>query len=73
MNNLTIKQKQTLEAIEYFIKQNNYPPTLRELSKLLKCDINTAFKKLMILEEKEYIKTTPSRARSIVILKGEDN
>jgi repressor LexA len=66
---LTIKQKQTLEAIVYFINTNGYPPSLRELAELLKCDINTVFKKLMILEEKGYIKTTPSRARSIIILK----
>lgn len=69
---LTIKQKQLLEAIEYFINKNGYPPTNRELATLLKCDVNTVFKKLLILEEKGYIKTTPSRARSIKILRGED-
>lgn len=67
---LTIKQKQTLEAIEYFINKNGYPPTNRELAILLKCDVNSVFKKLMLLEEKGHIKTTPSRARSIVIMKG---
>ncbi len=66
---ITIKQKQVLEAIEYLIHKNGYPPTNRELATLLKCDVNTVFKKMMILEEKGYIKTTPSRARSIIILK----
>ncbi len=72
MNKLSIKQLQLLEAIQYFINKNGYPPTINELSILLKCDKNTVFKKLMILEEKDYIKTTPSRARSIVVLRGEE-
>lgn len=69
MRKLSIKQKQVLEAIEFFINKNNYPPTLRELANMLKCDTRPVFEKLMVLEEKGYIKTTPSRARSIVILK----
>lgn len=70
MSKLTIKQKQILEAIAYFINTNGYPPTNRELATLLKCDVNTVFKKLMILEEKGYIKTTNGKARSIVVMKG---
>lgn len=69
MRKLSIKQKQVLEAIEFFINKNNYSPTLRELACMLKCDTRPVFEKLMALEEKGYIKTTPSRARSIVILK----
>lgn len=59
-----------MEAIAYFINTNGYPPTNRELATLLKCDVNTVFKKLMILEEKGYIKTTNGKARSIVVMKG---
>lgn len=70
MTKLTIKQKQTMEAIAYFINTNGYPPTNRELAKLLNCDVNTVFKKLMILEEKGYIKTANGKARSIVVMKG---
>lgn len=69
---LTIKQKQTLEAIEYFINKNGYPPTNRELAILLKCDVNSVFKKLMLLEEKGYIKTTNGKARTIKITRGVD-
>lgn len=69
---LTIKQKQVLEAIQYFIHKNGYPPTLKELATLLKCDVNTVFKKMLILEEKGYIKTTNGKARSIKVIRGED-
>lgn len=71
MNNLSIKQLQVLEAIEYFTNKNGYPPTNRELATLLKCDVNTIFKKLMILEEKGYIKTEHGKARSIRVIKDE--
>ena len=73
MNKLSIKQKQVLEAIQYFINIHNYPPTNREIANILKCDVNTVFKKLMILEDKGYIKTTNGKSRSIVILRGVDD
>lgn len=70
MKKISIKQLQTLEAIEYFINENGYPPTIKELSKLTKNKSeSTVFNKLMILEDKGYIKTKPGCARSIVVLK----
>lgn len=71
MSNLTIKQKIVLEAIEYFINENGYSPTVQEL-----CDLTgnkskaTVFNKLMQLEEKGYISTKNGKARTIKILKG---
>lgn len=70
MSNLTIKQKILLEAIEYFINENGYSPTIQEL-----CDLtgdkskNALFNKLMQLEEKGYISTKNGKARTIKILK----
>lgn len=73
MNNkqvLTIKQKMVLEAIEYFINENNYPPTIKEICKMLKFKYpNSAFNILIILEKKGYISTNSGKARSIKILK----
>ena len=66
---LTIKQKMLLEAIEWFINEYGYSPTNRELANLLECDVNTVFKKLLILEDKGYIKTQNGRARTIQIIK----
>lgn len=70
---LTIKQKQLLECIEWFIKENTYPPTVKELAKLLKSDNKAVFEKLMILEKEGYIKTTAGKSRSIVVLRGVEN
>lgn len=72
MKKLTIKQKQVLEAIEWFISKNGYSPTLSELAMLLKCSTRPVFEKLMILEEKGYISTINGKARTIKILKGCD-
>lgn len=67
---LTIKQKMLLEAIEWFINENGYSPTIEELCKLTGNKSKaTVFDKLMILEEKGYIKTTSGKARSIVVMK----
>lgn len=66
---LTIKQKMVLEAIEWYIKKYGYSPTNRELANLLRCDVNTVFKKLLILEDKGYIKTKNGQARTIQIVK----
>lgn len=71
---LTIKQKMTLETIEWFIKEYGYSPTCRELTKILKFKhINSVFNILLILEEKGYIKTQNGRARTIQVLRGVDS
>lgn len=72
MKKLSVKQKQVLEAIQYFIDKNGYSPTLREIASILKCDTRPVFEKLMILEEKGYIKTTNGKSRSIVVLRSVD-
>lgn len=69
-NKLTVKQKMVLEAIKWYINKYGYSPTNRELANILKCDVNTVFKKLLILEDKGYIKTQNGRARTIVVLRG---
>lgn len=66
---LTIKQKMLLEAIEWFINEYGYSPTVRELANILKSDVRPVFEKLLILEDKGYIKTKNGRARTIQIIK----
>ena len=69
MKTLSIKQKMLLEAIDWYIKENGYSPTFRELADLLDSDVNSVFKKALVLEEKGYITTVPSKARTIKIIK----
>lgn len=70
---LTIKQKMTLEAIEWFINEYHYSPSIKELANILKCSSSTIFEKLIILENKGYIKTQNGRARTIQVLRGVDS
>lgn len=71
MNTLSIKQLQLLEAIEYFINQNGYSPTYEEIAQMLKCKKQSIFKRVMLLEEKGYIKTEYSKARSIRVIRND--
>lgn len=70
MEKLSIKQKQTLEAIEWFIDRKGFSPTFQELAYILDCNICTVFKKIIILEQKGYISTERHKKRTIRILKG---
>lgn len=67
MNKLTIKQQMVLECIKWYISNYQVSPTIRELAHLLKSDPHSVFEKIMILEEKGYIKTTNGKARSIIL------
>jgi len=70
---LTTKQKELLQAIEYFINENSYSPTVRELGKMLgNSSPSTIQSKLFELERKKYISTVPGKYRTIKILKSYD-
>ena len=73
MKDLTIKQAMLLEAIDYFINQNGYSPTIRELSSILNVDIKPVFEKLIVLENKGYITTVNGKARTIRVIKHIEN
>ena len=70
--NLTTKQQLILDFLKKEIKQNGYPPTVREI-----CDAvglsstSTVHAHLETLERKGYIRRSPTKNRSIEIL--EDN
>lgn len=70
MKKLSIKQKITLEAIEWFINRNGYSPTFQELANILDCNVSTVFKKVILLEEKGYISTISGKKRTMKVLKG---
>ena len=72
MKKVSIKQLQVLEAIEYYIKENDISPTYREIADLLECDVRQVFEKIIILEKKGYLSTKNGKARTIRVLKGLD-
>ncbi len=70
MNNLTKKQAQLLECINYFIKKHGYSPTVRELCKL--CELSstaTIHVHLKNLVDKGYITYIPNASRTIRVIK----
>tara|TARA_R110000823_G_scaffold173220_1_gene305560 strand:+ start:182 stop:397 length:216 start_codon:yes stop_codon:yes gene_type:complete len=71
MKGITIKQDIVLEAVKYFIKENGFSPTITELKGILDySSANSVVNFLTALERKGYIKRTPNKARSIVILQA---
>jgi SOS-response transcriptional repressor LexA len=67
---LTRKQKIVLEAIEYFIKEKGYAPTIREIAEMTETTVGPTFQKVFILEKEGYISTDNGKARTIKVLKS---
>ena len=70
MTKLTIKQKMVFEAIEWFINEHGYSPTIREISGLLRSDVHAVFEKVLVLEKRGYISTVSGKSRTIKILRS---
>lgn len=64
-----MKQKILLDAIEWFINENGYSPTVSELAEMLEQTRHTVHEKLIQLEMKGYITTTPGKSRTIRVIK----
>ena len=71
---LTEKDKIAYSAISKFIKENGYPPSVRELCKIMgKSSTATIKYRLKSLEQKGFIKTTSGAKRTIRILNGAEH
>ena len=68
MVKLTTKQKVVLEAIEWFIEQNGFPPTIRDIAELTNTTTHPTHEKIRNLEEKGVISTQNGKVRSIRVL-----
>ncbi len=63
---LTQKQKQTLDYIKNYIKENEYSPTLEEIKKRFKLSsISAIHERIETLKSKGYLNKVENRARSI--------
>ena len=66
---LTEKQQVVYDLVKQEIKANGFPPSVREICKLLNLkSTSTVHMHLTSLERKGYIKHSPSKSRSIEIL-----
>jgi len=73
MQGLTDRQKQVQRTIYELYQQKGHPPTVREIGKKLGLKSScTVQRHLDALEKKGYIKRSPTKARSIEIVKSED-
>lgn len=72
MTTLTDRQQQALHALEEWITEHGYAPTVREFAGVLGVTVNAATSQLVALEAKGAIKRWPGKARAISIVGDED-
>jgi repressor LexA len=68
MTDLTARQKEVLEFIETFIRENPYPPTIREIASFFEMSVKGAYDHLKALERKGRIRAGSGRSRKIEII-----
>ncbi|MGP1368657.1 MAG: transcriptional repressor LexA [Treponema sp.] len=68
MKQITDRQKEVFVFIENFTKENNYPPTVREISQHFEISLRAVQDHISALQKKEFISTEQKRSRSIRIL-----
>ncbi len=68
---LTNRQRDVATFITTFIKQNSYPPSVREVAEHFSFSVKAAHDHLKALEAKRVIRTTPGSSRSIEIIAEE--
>lgn len=66
---LTRKQEESYQCIVRFTEEHGFPPTIRELMKLLGvASTSTVFLRIKQLEKSGYIRRVPASPRAIEIL-----
>jgi repressor LexA len=69
MKDLTEKQFSILEYIQNYIREQGYPPTIREIGDQFEITAKGAYDHLKAIEKKGYIKCEKNRSRAIELLK----
>lgn len=67
-NDLSPRQRETLDWVKNFIHAKQMPPTVREIGEAFGIKGSSVFDLLRALERKGYITREPRKARSIVVL-----
>lgn len=65
---LTPKQRETLDWIVQFIREQGMPPTVREIGKAFGIKSSSTFQRLQTLENKGVLKRGPLGARSLKVM-----
>lgn len=64
---LTQRQRETLEWVKNFIRENGMPPTVREIGAAFGIKSSSVFDLLTVLERKGYLRRGDRRARSLIV------
>ena len=72
MRELTEKQVAILKYIEGYIRDQGYPPTIREIGEQFEITAKGAYDHLKAIEKKGFIKCEKNRSRAIELLKTSD-
>ena len=68
MRQITNRQKEVLNFISDFTEENNYPPTVREISIHFGITIRAIQDHILALQKKGYLSQSQNRARSLRVL-----
>ncbi len=68
MRPITRRQQEVLDFISSYIRENKYPPTIREISEHFSISVKGAHDHVKALEKKEIIKCDSKRSRAIEVL-----
>src|SRR5512140_2398338 len=64
---VTDKQRQVLEFIADYVKDNGYAPAIRDVSGAFGCSVKGAYDHVVALEKKGLIDRSKNRSRSILL------
>lgn len=67
MKQITERQKEVLTYISDFTKENNYPPTVREIGEHFGISLRAVQDHIAALQKKGFLSQSQKRARSIVV------
>jgi len=73
MKQLTGRQQEVLDFLTSFIKENSYPPTIRETAKAFSISVKGAYDHIKALEKKGAIKLQENRSRALEIISKKEN
>jgi len=65
---LTKRQGEILKFIEDYYNENNFPPTINEISKFFKISVKGSYDHIKALEKKKYLSYDPKKRRSFKLL-----
>ena len=70
MKQITGRQQEVLDFISSFTKENNYPPTVREIGEHFSISLRAVQDHIAALQKKGYLSQTQKRARSLNVISG---